>query len=343
MATLTPTLDFRLPAGSEATEPPEERGLARDQVRLLAAVGTTIDHARFCDLGDFLSPGDLLVVNTSLTLAAAVPGRRAGGRPVVAHLSTELDDGSWLVELRPAADAVGPLPDIAAGESVALAGGGALVTVEPVGTRLWRATIEIEGNVVDYLWANGHPISYRYLQGSWPLSAYQTIFARDAGSAEMPSAGRPFSSTLVTSLLTQGIVIAPITLHCGVSSLEVGELPLAERYQVPRVTAELVNETRAAGRRVIAVGTTVTRALETVASPEGRLRPGAGWTDVVLGRDRPARAVDGIITGWHEAGASHLSLLEAVAGFDLVARAYDEALHEGYLWHEFGDSCLLLP
>jgi S-adenosylmethionine:tRNA ribosyltransferase-isomerase len=168
------------------------------------------------------------------------------------------------------------------------------------------------------------------------------VFASDPVSAEMPSAGRPFSTRLVTRLLTQGVLIAPITLHCGVSSLGVGELPLAERYRVPGVTAELVNETRAAGRRVIAVGTTVTRALETVASPNGTVHAGSGWTDLVLGPDRPARAVDGIVTGWHEPGASHLSLLEAVAGGEMVARAYDEALREGYLWHEFGDSCLLL-
>jgi S-adenosylmethionine:tRNA ribosyltransferase-isomerase len=343
MTTLTPTLDFRLPVGSEATEPPEERGLARDEVRLLVADGCETRHARFCEIEQFLARGDLLVVNTSLTLAAAVDGRRRDGRAVVAHLSTSLDDGSWLVELRPAVDATGPLTDIVVGEQVALSGGGLLVALEPVGTRLWRSRIDADGDVVDYLWAHGRPIGYSYLRGTWPLSAYQTVFASDPGSAEMPSAGRPFSTRLVTRLVTQGVVIAPITLHCGVSSLGVGELPLAERYRVPAVTAELVNETRAAGRRVIAVGTTVTRALETVASPDGAVHAGSGWTDLVLGPDRPARAVDGIVTGWHEPGASHLALLEAVAGRDLVARAYDEALREGYLWHEFGDSCLLLP
>jgi S-adenosylmethionine:tRNA ribosyltransferase-isomerase len=147
----------------------------------------------------------------------------------------------------------------------------------------------------------------------------------------------------VTTLLTQGVLIAPLTLHCGVSSFAAGEGPPAERYRVPAVTAELVNESRAAGRRIIAVGTTVTRALETVASPHGWVHAGAGWTDLVLGPQRPARVVDGIVTGWHEPGASHLSLLEAVAGLDLVSRAYDDALREAYLWHEFGDSCLLLP
>jgi S-adenosylmethionine:tRNA ribosyltransferase-isomerase len=343
MTTLTATLDFQLPVGSEAAEPPEERGLARDEVRLLVADRCEIRHARFTEIEEFLRAGDLLVVNTSLTLAAALDGRRRDGRAVVAHLSNAVDDGSWLVELRPAVDATGPLTDIVVGEQVSLSGGGSLVALEPVGTRLWRSRIAVDGEVIDYLWAHGHPIGYSYLRGSWPLSAYQTVFASDPGSAEMPSAGRPFSTHLVTRLLTQGVLIAPITLHCGVSSLGVGELPLAERYRVPDVTAELVNETRAAGRRVIAVGTTVTRALETVASPDGTVHAGSGWTDLVLGPERPARAVDGIVTGWHEPGASHLSLLEAVAGREMVARAYDEALREGYLWHEFGDSCLLLP
>jgi len=343
MTTLTPTLDFQLPVGSEATEPPEARGLARDEVRLLVADDCGVRHARFTQLEEFLTPGDLLVVNTSLTLAAAVDGRRRDGRALVAHLSTALDDGDWLVELRPAVAATGPLTDIVVGERVSLSGGGSLVAREPVGSRLWRCRIAVDGEVIDYLWAYGHPIGYSYLRGSWPLSAYQTVFASDPGSAEMPSAARPFSTRLVTRLLTQGVVIAPITLHCSVSSLGVAELPLAERYRVPAVTADLVNDTRAAGRRIIAVGTTATRALETVTALDGTVHAGSGWTDLVLGPGRPARIVDGIVTGWHEPGASHLALLEAVAGRDLVARAYDEALREGYLWHEFGDSCLLLP
>ena len=343
MTVLTAPVDFQVLPGNEATKPPEARGLRRDEVRLLAAVDDVIHHRRFHDLGQFLHPGDLLVVNTSLTLAAAVTARRSYDRTAVAHLSTGLDDGSWLVELRPAFGATGPLDDVEQGERLSLPGGGALTTLEPVGGRLWRCRIDVEGEVVDYLWAHGRPIRYSYLQGSWPLSAYQTVFASEPGSAEMPSAGRPFSRSLVTSLVTQGVVIAPITLHCGVSSLDASEPPLAERYRVPDVTAELVNATRRAGRRVVAVGTTVTRALESVASPDGRLRAGAGWTDLVLGPDRPARAVDGIISGWHEPGASHLSLLEAVVGHRLVAQAYDAALREGYLWHEFGDSCLLLP
>src|SRR5205823_9431625 len=176
-----------------------------------------------------------------------------------------------------------------------------------------------------------------------PLAAYQSVFARSPGSAEMPSAGRPFTPELVTDLVVAGVVIAPITLHAGVASLEAGEPPLPERFTVPEPTAQLVNLTRAEGRRVVAVGTTCTRALESAADAGGTVRPRHGWTDLVLGTGHPARIVNGLVTGWHDPEASHLALLEAVAGKELVRAAYLEAEKAGYLWHEFGDSCLLLP
>ncbi|HEY7009185.1 MAG TPA: S-adenosylmethionine:tRNA ribosyltransferase-isomerase, partial [Jatrophihabitantaceae bacterium] len=179
--------------------------------------------------------------------------------------------------------------------------------------------------------------------GRYSAAAYQTVFAREPGSAEMPSAGRPFTAALVTELVSRGIVVAPILLHTGVSSQDAGEPPQPERFRVPEPTARLVNLTRAWGNRVVAVGTTVTRALESAADRDGVVCDRSGWTDLVLGPDRPARVVGGLITGWHAPGASHLQLLEAVAGAPLVDRAYTEALRAGYLWHEFGDSCLLLP
>jgi S-adenosylmethionine:tRNA ribosyltransferase-isomerase len=369
---MTAVADFDLPHDLEAGQPPESRGLARDGVRLLVADGaglrhapsrhapsrhapsshaqyrpaqshhTRFRHARFRDLGQFLSPGDVLVVNTSATIAAAVDGRRPGGAPVTVHFSTSLDDGSWLVELRPPGRATGPVRDASAGERVALPAGAVLTLQAAAGGRLWRAQVAAEGDVREFLSASGRPISYAYLAGSWPLTAYQTVFARDPGSAEMPSAGRPFSTELVTRLAVGGVVIAPVTLHTGVSSLEAGEPPLREWCRVPGPTAGLVSHARAAGHRIIAVGTTVTRALETRAAPDGTVTAGQGWTDLVLGTGRPARAVDGIVTGWHAPGASHLSLLAAVAGPDLVSDAYAEAIRHRYLWHEFGDSCLLL-
>ena len=334
-----------------ATEPPEARGLARDAVKLMVARPGSISHARFADLGDYLRPGDLLVVNNSATLAAAVAGGR-GGQDVAVHFSTARTDKVWVVEVRPAVDATGPLTDIRPGERVELAGGGAIVIGASYprpgvqGGRLWTARVILEGSVLSYLARYGRPIRYSYVPRQWPLSYYQTVFARRPGSAEMPSAARPFSADLVTALVADGVGIAPITLHAGVSSAEAGEPPTPELFDVPPATAWLVNSTRAAGGRVIAVGTTVTRALESAADMGGVVRQASGWTDLVLGAGRTCRVVDALITGWHEAGASHLLLLEAVVGTELVAAAYREASKDGahgYLWHEFGDSALLLP
>ncbi len=333
---------FTLPHGLEASAPPARR----DDVRLLVAHAGGVEHARFADIGRFLSPGDLLVVNTSATLAAAIDGTRGDGRPVTAHFATWLDDGAWVVELRPRGPAGGPLADTAEGDVVTLPDGVRLTVLgaQPAGqTRLWRAAVPVEGGVVAYLRRHGHAIRYAYVPDDHPLAAYQTVFAREPGSAEMPSAGRPFTDALITDLAVRGVGIAPITLHTGVSSQEPGEPPQPERFTVPSATARQVNVTRAWGGRVVAVGTTVTRALESAADGNGIVREQRGWTDLVLGEHRPAIVVSGLVTGWHAPGASHLDLLRAVAGADLVDRAYTEALAAGYRWHEFGDSCLLLP
>jgi S-adenosylmethionine:tRNA ribosyltransferase-isomerase len=315
---------------------------------LLVAAPDHVVHTRFSELGDHLNPGDLLVVNNSSTLPAAVDGTRAGVA-IAVHFSTALDDHVWVVELRPVREATGHLKDIAIGERIALPGGAALQVVasypEPAtaGSRLWAARVAVEGDVTSYLSRQGRPIRYSYVPAEWPLSSYQTVFAMRSGSAEMPSAARPFSTELVARLVASGVAMAPITLHAGVSSAEPGEPPAAERFDVPAVTARLVNSTRQAGGRVIAVGTTVTRALESAVTGRGVIEASRGWTSLVLGPSRPAQVVDGLITGWHDAGASHLLLLEAVAGPDLVSAAYREAVANGYRWHEFGDSALLLP
>jgi S-adenosylmethionine:tRNA ribosyltransferase-isomerase len=334
---------------------------------LLVATPDGLVHARFGDLPRFLAAGDLLVVNTSATIAAAVDGRRGDGRPVVVHLSTPLADGTpgegtppggmpgegtladgtWLVELRERSAATGRVTDAAPGETVALPAGASLTLLRPypgpTAARMWEASVAAGGDLGAFLARHGRPIRYSYVPDPWPLAAYQSVFARSPGSAEMPSAGRPFTPELVIDLLVAGVVVAPITLHAGVASLEAGEPPLPERFTVPEPTARLVNLTRAAGRRVVAVGTTSTRALESVADAGGTVRAGHGWTDLVLGSAHPARVVDGLVTGWHDPDASHLALLEAVAGPKLVQAAYGEAERSGYLWHEFGDSCLLLP
>lgn len=319
-------LDFALPPRLEAHEPPARR----DDVRLLAGSSAGVTHHAFTDLPTLLRPGDLLVVNNSATLPAAVRLDK-----LTVHFSTSLPDESWLVELRMATQ---PYGGGCAGEWFPMPGAATLTLLERATPRLWRA--RLTEPVVPYLSRYGVPIRYGYVPRDQPLEAYQTVFGTVPGSAEMPSAGRPFTYELVTRLVTAGVQLAPITLHTGVASPEKDEPPYDERYEVPATTARLVNETRAAGGRVIAIGTTVVRALETAVT-EGRVVPSAGWTSHVV-TDRVA-AVDGLLTGLHEPRSSHLMMLTAIAGTELLRRVYEEALGNHYRWHEFGDVNLLLP
>ena len=348
-ATLTaePPIVFELPRELEAHEPPEARGLTRDGVRLLVSrPGAEPLHARFRDLPRILAPGDLLVVNTSATLPASVDACRPGGTPVELHLSTPLPAGLWVVELRHFGErGTRPFRTDVTGETLALPGGARveLLARYPGSARLWVAVLHLPSPVAEYLAAHGRPIRYGHVDRDWPLTAYQTVYATEPGSAEMPSAGRAFTPELITALVARGIGVTPLVLHCGVGSLETGELPAPEPFRVPATTAERINATRAAGGRVIAVGTTVVRALETVGDAAGLAHPGQGWTEVIVTAERGVRVVDGLLTGWHEPSASHLLMLEAVAGRDLLDQAYRAALAEGYLWHEFGDLHLVLP
>jgi len=337
---------FTLDPAREAHEPPEAQGRRRDQVRLMVSVGDADPvHTRFDRLAGALTPGDLVVVNTSATVPAALDGRLASGRPVAVHVSGQLPGGLWLVEVRrPIGPATEPLV-LDDPQSVALADRGAVTLLAPFADsrRLWFARFEVPGTVADHLADHGRPIRYRYVGRDWPIEAYRSVFSTEPGSAEMPSAARPFTAEVVTDLVRRGITIAPLVLHTGVSSLEGGESPYPEWYRVPPTTARLVNSTHEAGGRVIAVGTTVVRALETVTDPSDTTHPGEGWTEEVITPERGVRAVDGLLTGWHEPEATHLWMLEAVAGRRPLELAYRAAYDAGYLWHEFGDSHLLLP
>jgi S-adenosylmethionine:tRNA ribosyltransferase-isomerase len=338
---------FVLPAAAEATEPPEWHGLERDEVRLMAVRPDRLTHGRARDLPALLEPGDLVVVNTSATLPARVSARRADGIAVPLHVSTSLDDGAWVVEVRrPGND--GPDPRAEPGTVLELPGDVRLTLLAGFpdprrASRLWRAVVDPPVATTTYLPVHGQPIRYGYLHGTFPLAAYQNVYAVEPGSAEMASAGRPLTERLIVALVARGIPVAPVVLHTGVSSPELHEPPYPERFAVPEVTARLATITRRAGRRVVAVGTTVTRALETATDDDGVVRPRSGWTDLVLGPERPARTVTGLLTGLHAPEASHLQLLQAVAGPDLVDEAYRAAVAEHYLWHEFGDATLFLP
>ncbi len=332
-------LAFALPERLEAREPPAER----DDVRLLVAHRDgRLAHERFRALVDVLEPGDLLVVNTSRTLPAALP---LDVPELVVHLSTPLPGGPpsrWVVELR---CGHAPFGGAREGRSFALPAGGRASLRAPYlgGRRLWVADLALPEPLHDYLARYGRPIRYGYVPAEHPLAAYQTVFATEPGSAEMPSAGRPFTPELVTALVSRGVAVAPVVLHTGVSSPEAHEPPYPERFRVPAGTARQIEATRAGGGRVIAVGTTVVRALESAVQPDGTVAAAGGWTRLVVTPATGVRAVDGLLTGWHEPEASHLQLLEAVGGRELVERSYAAALECGYLWHEFGDLHLLLP
>lgn len=335
---------FELPEVLEARGPAETRGLARDGVRLMVVDTTGISHRRFADLHAHLTEGDLVVVNNSMTLPASVviDGSNA------LHFSTALPGGLMVVEPRIVDGFTSrPHPDVRPGE-IALPGGATVELISPYPLdaavpRLWLASPNLGSSFQDYLGCWGRPIRYAHVDAAYPLSDYQTIFSSVPGSAEMPSAGRPFSGAVLSRLAAKGVAVAPVTLHTGVSSLESGEPPYPEWYALSETTAALINHARGRGGRVVAIGTTVVRAVESASDSRGLVHPATGWTDLVIARDRPIAVVDGLVTGWHEPGSSHLAMLEAVAGRSMLSSAYDAALDAGYLWHEFGDSLLLLP
>jgi S-adenosylmethionine:tRNA ribosyltransferase-isomerase len=350
-------LHFDLPPELEASAPPEARGLARDEVRLMVSYQSDdrIIHTQFRHIGDFLNEGDVLVINTSGTMNAALKATRADGTALELHLSTHLPADLWIVEVRiPDGNATLPFYDMTAGELLKLPGGATATLHTPYlvqndtailrkQQRLWIATLQLPCAYINYLADYGFPIRYSYVQEQWPGEYYQTVYTTETGSAEMPSAGRAFTPELITSLVARGIQVAPLLLHTGVASLEEHEPPYEEYYRVTPTTARIVNTARAEGRRVIAVGTTVIRALETVTDISGMTHPGEGWTRVVITPERGIRAVHGLLTGLHEPQATHLLMLAALASPAHLKRTYREALSKGYLWHEFGDLHLLLP
>ncbi|HVA08671.1 MAG TPA: S-adenosylmethionine:tRNA ribosyltransferase-isomerase [Acidimicrobiales bacterium] len=342
-------LMFHLPPELEAPSPPEARGMTRDAVRMLVAHRSdgSLVHSHFSELPRFLNEGDLVVLNTSGTLAAEVDGLSDNGDPVQIHLSTQLPAGLWTVEVRRAGSA---FFNARAGSHIALRGGGTVTLLTPYspgpsgeGIRLWVSVVDTPEPLLTYLARHGRPIRYGYVRGSYPISAYQNVYVTEPGSAEMPSAGRPFTPEVLTRLVAKGVGIAPLLLHTGVASLEAHEPPYAEYYRVSSSTAHRINDVRRNGGRVIAIGTTVVRALESVVDEHGRVHQGMGWTETVVSPEYPVRSIDGFLTGWHEPMASHLAMLEAIAGRPLLQASYDAALAEGYLWHEFGDVHLILP
>jgi S-adenosylmethionine:tRNA ribosyltransferase-isomerase len=359
MTIMSPSeFEFSLPPELEASEPPEARGLRRDQVRLMVSnySNDRIRHAHFYDLPEFLNRGDVLVINTSRTRNSALAAIRSDGTQLELHLSTHLADDLWTVELRSihSNGKSSHFEGAKLGEVLSLPGEVTATLQGPYisdcglhgqkpSQTLWLSLLDLPAPLDDYLARFGFPIRYNYVKEKWPLSYYQTVYATESGSAEMPSAGRPFTPELLTRLESKRIRIAPLILHTGISNLETHEPPYKEFYQVPSETADIVNRARASGRHVIAVGTTVVRTLETVTGAGGTVHAGEGWTCKVVAPHDKLRTVDALLTGMHEPQATHLAMLVSLAGSSHTKLAYHQALSHGYLWHEFGDLHLILP
>jgi S-adenosylmethionine:tRNA ribosyltransferase-isomerase len=322
-------LDFELPRELEAREPAELRGDGRDDVRLMVTRRDDdfIVHAHFRELPRFLRAGDLLVLNTTATLPAAVGNL---------HISTPLPGGLIVVEPRGGGQAILPVHHLPGGATVTL------LAPYRDSQRLWIARLDGVADLRAYLSRYGRPITYSYIDRRFPLDAYQTVFAEEPGSAEMPSAGRAFTRQMLVCLRRRGVRLAKLVLHAGVASLESHERPYDELYEVPVRTADEVRRAKERGGRVVAVGTTVVRALESSVDRSGRVIASRGWTDLVITPERGLRVVDALLTGLHEPRATHLAMLEALAGRAHVRKAYDAALAEKYLWHEFGDLHLIV-
>ena len=343
---------FQLPDELSAKEPAECRGITRDQVRLMAIDRSThsVIHTRFNQLADFLRAGDLLVFNSSRTLPAALSGRvEQNSQAVEVRLAGRLSDDSWMALLLwKQEDAVG---ESYAGMNIDFGRGLSCRLLERDRSipRLWKLSFSESGTrLLDLIYRVGQPIRYSYVAAPWNLDYYQNVYSTAPGSVEMPSAGRPFTWQLLFALRRAGIDAASVMLHAGLSSymddrLDRQHLVSEEEYSIPEATAQKIKLAHTRGRRIVAVGTTVVRALESIAIVTGDdLHAYHGYTRLRLTATHQLRVVDGLLTGLHEPQASHLDLLSAFLPVDVVRTAYQEAIGRNYLWHEFGDLNLIL-
>lgn len=343
---------FRLPSELAAKEPPERRGIARDRVRLMVINRNThqVEHTRFDNLAQLLRPGDLLVFNTSRTLPAAIDGCEVpNGSSMQVRLAQHLPDDSWLALLlcqegNPFSCGLRNGMKIDFGQGLSAK----VYDRDEHIPRLWQLRFSKSGTeLMDLLYRLGHPIRYEYVSAPWDLDYYQTVYAKEPGSAEMPSAGRAFTWKLLFDLKRRGIETAHIVLHTGLSSYMDDELDALhpaseEEYFISQTAAEKINQTHQQGGRVIAVGTTVVRALESVADQTGKVEAGHGYTRLHITAEHKLKTVDGLLTGLHEPEASHLDLLTAFLPAENIREAYENAVQQHYLWHEFGDLNLIV-
>lgn len=349
MINILPIVQFELPQTLACPLPTEERGIARDDVRLLVSQkdGASIEHTHFHQLDHFLQAGDVLVVNTSATIPAAIPITLYDGKRAMLHLGNQLNNKHWLAEIRLLSNnKTHRWKGGQAGLQIKLPASGSIELMQRFHQAghlldLWEIKLNLPSSLMAYLHQHAQPIKYSNTHKPYPVSYYQTHFAQQAGSAEMPSAARGFTARLVEKLEKKGVIIAPILLHTGVSSLEINEKPYPEYMEISTASAQLINKAKVHGQRIIAVGTTAIRALESAVDKNGALQAYKGYTELYIEHDHQLQIVDGLLSGFHEPEASHLHMLQALISAQHLQKAYQAAIQEQYYWHEFGDLHLM--
>ena len=347
-----PLLSFDLPDELSATKPPELRGINRDEVKLLIINRNDYMtyHSTFNHLSDFLRSGDLLIFNSSRTLPASLKTINKGkGKPSEVRLAEHLPDDTWLVLFL--FDKETPKNSlIKCGQKIEFESDLTAVVEKPDShnPRLWKIKFSKTGAaLIDIFYMIGKPIRYGYISAPLPLEYYMTVFAIDPGSSEMPSAGRAFTWKMLFDLKNKNIGTSFLTLHTGLSSymdddLSATHVVSEEEYFIPAGTASRIRTAKAKGGRIIAVGTTVVRALESSASLTGKVVAGHSYTNLKITGEHKLKIANGLITGFHEPQASHLDLISAFLNPSQIREAYEQAIERKYLWHEFGDLCLIV-
>lgn len=338
------SLDFHLPDELNASHPPEKRGLRRDHVRMMVLDRTTGEfrHDQFNHLPNYLKPGDLIILNNSRTIPAALKGtwvrqlEQMAGQ-VEVRLAKRRNEDTWDALIIANVVNIGDNFHFSTELSATIIG---TYDNSPLKTIQFSKT---GADLFNTIYSLGEPIRYEYINEPWALDYYQTVFGSHPGSVEMPSAGRAFSWELLFTLMQGGVQIEYIQLHTGLSYFPDEEFETSpddnyEDYHISERTMQKILETKASGKRVIAVGTTVVRALESAA----RNNALSGSTNLYINRHSNLKMVDGMITGLHEPKASHLEMLSAFISEQHLLCAYDEAIKSRYLWHEFGDMNLII-
>ncbi|WP_246942995.1 S-adenosylmethionine:tRNA ribosyltransferase-isomerase [Bacillus pinisoli] len=331
-----------IPEQLNANQPIELAGGRRDGVKLMVLDrnSKTSYHEPFVHIERYLGPGDVLVFNNSRTIPAVLKGKQ-GNRDIEVRLSRKIDGQKWEALV---------VDGLYSSRDLLLFPGN--VTAEVIGKGIEGPLVILSFSLygyelLDFIYKYGEPIRYEYIKDSLPLNDYQTVYSSVPGSVEMPSAGRAFTWDLLNSLQKRGIKLAFVQLHTGLSYYGNDQWPNPtmhpEYYHVSMEAATIINQAKKSGKRVIAVGTTVVRTLETVANEEGSIQSEEGITSTYIHKHTKLKLVDGLLTGLHEPEASHLDMLGAFINQDQLIRAYQEAINNGYLWHEFGDVNLILP